>query len=265
MSIAFKWTDYAVPSVPFSVTSHYEIHVSFLEWFCVAILRNVTLHTCNIHIHEITALNTTIIIMTIRNGQQWQGSLLFYKSVDVHRSGKYTAFGPCITLSLHTVVYWSTLHNSVLISLWLHHFYFSITMIPEWSVWHNLWKDDTKKKFSVKINLRITIHKIFYFLPRPKSFFLLSLIIATFQELLVHTGCKVVALPEILRKIKLNIWQEVLLRSTNENSYSDTMFNFSQNFWDGCSPYGWATPAVFTWIQNEYFLNSSSGKQETAL
>jgi hypothetical protein len=137
-------------------------HVSFLEWFCVAILCNVTLHTCNIHIHEITALNTTIIIMTIINGQQWQGSLLFYKRVDVHRSGKYTAFGPCITLSLYTVVYWSTLHNSELISPWLHHFYFSITVIPEWSVWHNLLNDDIQKeKFSVKIKLRMIIHKIF--------------------------------------------------------------------------------------------------------
>jgi hypothetical protein len=57
------------------------------------------------------------------------------------------------------------------------------------------------------------IHKIFYFLPRPKHFFLLSLAITIFQELLVHTGCKAVALPEILKKIKLNIRLEVLLSS----------------------------------------------------
>jgi len=62
-----------------------------------------------------------------------------------------------------------------------------------------------KEKFSVKINLRMIIHKIFYFLPRPKHFFLLSLTITLFQEPLIHTGCKAVALPEILRKIKLNI------------------------------------------------------------
>jgi len=177
----------------------------FLEWFCVAILCNVTLHTCNIHIHEIKAVNT-IIIMTIINGQQWQGSLLFYKRADVYRSGNYTAFGPCITLPLHTVVYWSTLHNSVLIYLWLHHLYFSITMIPEGSVWHNLWHDDTQKeKFSVKMNLCMIMRKIFYFLQRPKHFFLLSLTITVFQEPLIQAGCKAMALPEILRKIKLNI------------------------------------------------------------
>lgn len=55
----------------FHTMRHTEIScLFFLEWFCVAILCNVTLHTCNIHIHEITALNTTIIIMTIINGQQ---------------------------------------------------------------------------------------------------------------------------------------------------------------------------------------------------
>jgi hypothetical protein len=157
--------------------------------------------------------------------------ILFYKRADVNRSGNYPAFGACITLPLHTVVYWSTLHNSVLISLWLHHFYFSITMIPEGSVWHNLWHDDTQKeKFSVKINLCMIIQKIFCFLRRPKQFFLLSLTITIFQEPLIHTECKVMALPKILRKIKLNIWTEVLLRSTNKHSYSDTMFNFSQNF-----------------------------------
>ena len=146
------------------------------------------------------------------------------------------------------MVYWTTLRNSVLISLWLQHFYFSITMISEWSVWYNLWNDDIQKeKFSVKI-LHMIIHKIFYLPPRPKHFFLLSLTITIFQEPLIHTGCKAVALPEILRKIKLSIWLEVLLRSTNENAYSDTMFNFSQNFWDRCSPYGWATPVIFTRI-----------------
>lgn len=154
ISIAFKWTAYAVPSVPFmSLHTLRYIEISclfFLEWFCVAILCNVTLHTCNIHIHEITAVNTTITIMTKINGQQWQGSLLFYKRVAVHRSGKYRAFGPCITLSLHTVVYWSTLHDSLPTSLWLHHFYFSITMNPEWSVWHNLWNNDTKRKILCK-------------------------------------------------------------------------------------------------------------------
>jgi hypothetical protein len=62
-----------------------------------------------------------------------------------------------------------------------------------------------KEKLSVKINLCMIIHKIFYFLPRPKCFFLLSLTITLFQELLVHTGCKAVALPGILRQIKLNI------------------------------------------------------------
>jgi len=153
---------------PFTLWDTERFMSFFLERFCVAILCNVTLHTCNIHIHEIKAVNTTIIITTIINGQQWQGSLLFYKRADVHKSGNYTAFGPCITLPLHAVVYWSTLHNSVLISLWLHHFYFSITMIPEGSVWHNLLHDDIKKKFSVKINLCKIIYKIFYFLPRPK-------------------------------------------------------------------------------------------------
>jgi len=71
MSIAFKWTDYAVPSVLLSVTSHCEIQrdscLSFLERFCVAILCNVTLHTCNIHIHEIKAVNTTIMTIIMDN------------------------------------------------------------------------------------------------------------------------------------------------------------------------------------------------------
>jgi len=90
----------------------------------------------------------------------------------------------------------------------------SITMIPEGSVWHNLRHDDIQKeKFSVKINMRMIIQKICYFLPRPKHFFLLSVTITIFQEPLIHTGCKAMALPEILRKIKLNIWIEVLMKN----------------------------------------------------
>jgi hypothetical protein len=119
-----------------------------LEWFCVAILRNVTLHTWNIHIQKVKAVNTTIItIMTITNGQQWQQcSILFYKRTTVHKSGKYTAFGHCPTLSLGTVVFYTTLPNNVLICLWLHHCYFNITTFTEWSVCHNLSYDDKQEK-----------------------------------------------------------------------------------------------------------------------
>jgi len=39
--------------------------------------------------------------------------------------------------------------------------------------------------------------------------------------------------------------------SPNKNFYSDIWLNFSQNSWDGCSPYGQAAPGANSSSQTE--------------
>jgi hypothetical protein len=55
---------------------------------------------------------------------------------------------------------------------------------------------------------------------------------------LLQKGCRAAALPEILggKKIKLHICIKVIIKSPNENFYSEKLFRLYQNFWKGCSP-----------------------------